>query len=357
MNLLNQLWRRGTKSRSELCRANKPAAFHPRLEVLEDRFLPSTNPTTAWVQATSAGAAVATDSTGNVYIAGGNSVAKYSSAGGYQWAASMGGAGDALAVDNLGHVDVVGSFSGTASFGSTTLIGTSSDPSHPLNPFVVQLDANTGNVLWALNPFSTASGHFASAVAVDSTGNVYVTGTNSSTNSFFATKVDPYGNLVWQDQITPNMGTWGNDNSIGGVAVSGTNVFFSGSFGLSATFATYPTGAQICTVTNAGAQTGVAAYVVELTSANQFVGGDGLPAACHRIQVSIGPKWQSRRRQQRQCLRLWSTLGRGELRQLDLEHGAVRPQRQRQRWLWLGLYREVESCAERPLGRESRHGR
>jgi hypothetical protein len=290
MGLLNRFWQRRTKRASKPRSTQGPRSYDLCLERLEDRSLPSTSPSTAWAQAvgdtsapaTSESYAVATDSAGSVYMTGfytdqflpaGSStplysaggmdifVAKYSSTGAFQWAVSMGGAGAdfgiALAADSAGHVDVAGAFSGTARFGSTTLTATGSS----YNPFVAQLDANSGAVFWATNPFPT-SGYWAYDVAVDSAANAYVTGVYPSASGF-AAKIGPNGNLLWQDQITSPI----NGSSSGRhVAVSGTNVYFSGGFNDSATFAT---GSGNYTVTSN--TSGVAAYVLNLTSNNQFV--------------------------------------------------------------------------------------
>jgi hypothetical protein len=233
----------------------------PRLEALEDRTLPASF---GWAlafgdtspPATSTGYATATDAVGNVYLTGSYSadflpagssvrltsaggtdifVAKYSRSGSFQWAVSMGGAsadeGRAIAVDSAGHVDVAGGFQGTANFGAHTLTAAGSGWS----PFVAQLDATSGTVLWATNPFA-ASGDKAFAVAVDSAGNAYVAGSSGLTvgGSPCVAKVDPNGILLWHDQITAGSGYIPDP----GVAVSGGNVYFSGGFCISATFPT-----------------------------------------------------------------------------------------------------------------------
>src|SRR5262249_53897347 len=152
-------------------------------------------------------------------------VAKYSSTGAFLWAVSMGGAGYdhayGIAVDSAGDVDVAGGFMGTAQFGSQTLTATGSG----YNPFVVQLNATTGNVLWATNPYPV-SGNTAWGIAVDSAGNAYVAGQDTSSNNAFAAKVSSNGTVSWVDQITPNYA-----GVTPSVAVSGNNAYFEGSFG------------------------------------------------------------------------------------------------------------------------------
>jgi hypothetical protein len=124
------------------------------------------------------GNAVATDSAGNVYMTGSYSgsftpagssvaltsaggsdifVAKYSRSGAFLWATSMGGAQDGaggIAVDGSGNAFIVGSYFGTATFGSTALTmpaGLSTDA------YVAKLDTN-GNPLWAKNGLNGAGG-------------------------------------------------------------------------------------------------------------------------------------------------------------------------------------------------------
>jgi hypothetical protein len=294
LKALSQSFRKQGSARTK--RTRLPASRKLSLEVLEDRSLPSAN--FGWAlavgdtspPATSMGYATATDAAGNIYLTGSYSsdfvpagssvkltcaggtdifVAKYASSGVFQWAVGMGGASAdesrAIAVDSAGHVDVAGGFQSTANFGAHTLTATGSG----WNPFVAQLDASSGTVLWATNPFA-ASGDEAFAVAVDSAGNAYVAGSSGliTGGSPRVAKVDPNGNLLWHDQINAASGVKvGGYIPDPGVAVSGGNVYFSGGFAVSATFAT---GSGNYTVTSNNAP--FAGYVLKLTSDNQFVG-------------------------------------------------------------------------------------
>jgi hypothetical protein len=291
MRLFKRLRQFGTKLKPRANSAKRAVGFRPRLETLEDRFLPSTSPSTAWAlaagdtstPATSLnGGGVVTDAAGNVYMcgkytgdfvpggaaaplysagAGDVYVVKYSPTGAFLWDVSMGGPGADLApgvaVDSAGHVDVVGGFSGTATFGSQTLTATGSG----YNPFVAQLDASSGTVSWATNPFPT-SAYFATHVALDSAGNAYVSGMAFYSNSF-AAKVGPSGNILWEDQITKASN---GSPLFDSVAVSGSNVYFAGSFNSNATISTASGNYALPESTSS-----VTAYVVNLTSNNQFV--------------------------------------------------------------------------------------
>ena len=146
---------------------------------------------------------LAVDSAGNAYITGhfystnatfgaftltnkGSAdtfIAKYNNAGNVLWARSAGGAGNdqgtRLALDTNGNCYVTGLFgSPTITFGSFTLTNVATDGSWDL--LLVKYDSN-GNVVWA----KSAGGpgfDAGNSVAVDTTGNVFVTGYFDGTN-------------------------------------------------------------------------------------------------------------------------------------------------------------------------------
>jgi hypothetical protein len=106
-------------------------------------------------------------------------VAKLSTNGAWQWAKSAGGSSDdrgrGVAVDTSGNTYITGYFHGTATFGSTTL--TSQGP--PPDVFVAKLSTN-GAWQWA----KSAGGpnyDIGADVAVDASGNTYITGYFEST--------------------------------------------------------------------------------------------------------------------------------------------------------------------------------
>jgi hypothetical protein len=169
-------------------------------------------------------ASVAVDSSGNVYTAGtfrgttdfdpsvgtanltsANNedvfVSKLDASGNYVWAKQLGGTdypqiGNSVAVDSSGNVYTTGWFSGTADFDPG--VGTENLTSAGgRDVFVSKLDTS-GNYVWAKQLGATSNDE-AQSVAVDSSRNVYTTGTFNS--AFFVSKLDSSGNLVWTKQL------------------------------------------------------------------------------------------------------------------------------------------------------------
>lgn len=209
------------------------------------------------------GYGVGTDAAGNVYVAGkyeenavfdqnttvtcaGNHdiyVAKYSSVGALQWVRTGGGPdGDyarAIAVDAAGNVYVTGEIEGTAMFGTTQVNG------HPgtNDAFVAKYDTN-GNLLWA-NYYGGYSDDKARSIAIDPTGNIYITGEYMSTATFgsftltsnggsediFVAKLDGSGNCLWAKSAG------GSDHDGGkGIKADATGAYVAGYFYGAGTF-------------------------------------------------------------------------------------------------------------------------
>ena len=222
-----------------------------------------------WLWAQSAGGtdqdrglAIALDSSGNTYVTGyfrgtvtffGNCtltgsandtifLAKLDNSGNCIWVKSAPMTGNAscrgsgIAVDNAGNVYVTGTFSGSVTFGSTTLISPGAYGGSP-DIFVAKLDS-AGNWLWAKGAGATYSDK-GNGIALDSSGNVYVTGVFQGTVSFgsntltssgfkaFVAKLDNNGNWLWAKQAEAANNSFGS-----GIAVDGSaNVYLIGTFG------------------------------------------------------------------------------------------------------------------------------
>jgi uncharacterized delta-60 repeat protein len=175
--------------------------------------------------------AIATDSQGNVYVAGNSStletnldytIVKYDADGNLLWVNHYNGSGNgidevaALTVDSQGNVYVTG-----LSWGGST-------NSHDYA--TVKYDRD-GNELWVAR-YNGPSNLFdrAIALAVDGQGNVYVTGSSEGSGSGFdyaTVKYDAEGNLLWVARYNGQ----GNQNDYArSIALDGQgNVYVTGS--------------------------------------------------------------------------------------------------------------------------------
>jgi hypothetical protein len=216
------------------------------------------------------GHAVSTDASGNIYVGGyfnsatmtigtgtltnagtGNRdffIVKFDPSGNVLWARSAGGTASdqiyGVATDPSGNVCVSGHFA-SSSFviGTTTLTnaGTSNDI------FIAKYDG-AGNNLWARSA-GTSLVDANSGIAVDGTGNIYITGdfqgsglafgtstlTGSGSGDVYIAKYDPSGNAVWGRSA----GGSGGDKGYGITADAGGNAYITGYFsGATITFGT-----------------------------------------------------------------------------------------------------------------------
>ena len=160
------------------------------------------------------------------------------------WAKQAGGTdydfGHSIAVDANGNNYVTGSFSGSSTFGTTTLTS-----SGDKDIFVAKIDHN-GNWLWA-NQAGGISYDYGRGIAVDDNGNSYITGefeesatfgtttlTSSGSYDIFVAKLDSSGNWLWAKQA------WGIGEDVGfSIAVDAKgNSYITGVFMESANFGT-----------------------------------------------------------------------------------------------------------------------
>lgn len=211
--------------------------------------------------------AVAEDVNGDVYITGyfantcdfdpgsgtfnltatGNDafVAKYNSSGGFTWAVKLGGSGTDggadIAVDFTGNVYTTGYFDGTADFdpGAGTVTFTASTG---ISDAFVSCLTSSGAYSWAAQ-LGGPSLDVGQSIALDLTGNVYVTGRFSGTADFdpgaatypltsagmedaFITKLDASGALVSAHKF----GGSSNDNGLAIAVDVNNNVLVAGYF-------------------------------------------------------------------------------------------------------------------------------
>ena len=135
--------------------------------------------------------------------------AKLDPAGNWLWAARAGGTeadeGLGIALDSAGNSYLTGLFSFSAIFGSHTVISSGFSET-----FAAKLDP-AGNFMWAVSTIRETHLVTVERIAVDSSGNVLLTGAYAGTPSFgpftitsvngypdiFATKLDTAGNWLW----------------------------------------------------------------------------------------------------------------------------------------------------------------
>ena len=218
----------------------------------------------------SAALAVAVDSNGDVLVAGsfagtvnfdGGTVtstgsvdiflAKYAGAtGAYIWAHTFGdiansgfgvtGTGNGVAVDSSNNVFLTGSFQGVVNFGGTNL----SDPSLTTDVFVAKFNA-AGVHQWSKN-FPNTALEVGRAIAVDSNGNVVITGNYNGSINFgggalptppggqvaaFVAEFNSSGTHLWSRGFPDNTSNPIGVSSNGVACDSGGNVVFTGLFG------------------------------------------------------------------------------------------------------------------------------
>jgi uncharacterized membrane protein YqhA len=168
-----------------------------------------------------------------------------SNAQGYQWAKSMGGtnddAGISIAVDGSGNVYTIGFFTGTVDFDPGARTSNLTSAGNNSDIYISKLDA-AGNFIWAKR-LGGSSVEFGFSIAVDSSGNVYTTGsfmgsvdfdpgtgssnlTSAGLFDIFISKLDSAGNFGW----AKSMGGTNDDNGVS-ISVDGSgNVYTTGYF-------------------------------------------------------------------------------------------------------------------------------
>ena len=132
-------------------------------------------------------------------------VMKLSPAGAIEWMLQVGGPGDDgandVAVDAAGNFFITGYFTGTATFGSTTLV--SASESHP-DIFVMKVNS-AGQVAWAVK-YGSALDDIGHGITVDAMGDALITGaawTNETSDmpmgesDILVMKVNTTGDIVW----------------------------------------------------------------------------------------------------------------------------------------------------------------
>lgn len=223
-------------------------------------------------------------------------VTKLNAAGTFLWAASGGGpgslsqAGSGIALDNAGNAYVTGSSNGPADFGPNVYLNNQYNEQEAL---VAKIDA-AGTWLWVARtpkPLGINSGAANGYdIAVDNSGNAYVTGFFSGTVGMFDTsrltsqgsydvfvaKLNPAGALQWATRA----GGIGLEVAQAIAVDAADNVFITGYFGGRAAFGPFA-------VTGSGFTD---AFVARLNSSGTFVGAAASNNSqhCAGIDIAVG---------------------------------------------------------------------
>ncbi len=176
---------------------------------------------------------------GPLTSAGGQDVflAKFSSSGGHTWSKRMGGTGDdsvsKVALDGSGNIVATGYFNGSVDFGGGTLSSSGG------RDIYVAKYSSTGSHVWSKRMGGTLD-DVATSVAVDGSGNVFITGNfvsssvdfgggallNSAGADIFLAKYSSGGTHVWSKRFGGSFtaNEMGNDVTTDGAG----NVFLTG---------------------------------------------------------------------------------------------------------------------------------
>ncbi len=160
----------------------------------------------------------------------------------WQWALSAGGSGwdeaNSVAVDSAGNIYLAGSFQYTAHFGSLSVTATGAE-----DIFVAKADSS-GNWLWVKKAGGYGSDS-ANSLIIDGAGNIYITGyftggagfgrhylVSSGEKDIFIAKLAPNGEWLW----SRSAGGPANDSAYSLALDSGGNVYLTGKFYETANF-------------------------------------------------------------------------------------------------------------------------
>jgi Bacterial Ig domain/Beta-propeller repeat/Thrombospondin type 3 repeat len=180
-------------------------------------------------------------------------IAKYISDGSLAWAKRASSTashfvGFGIGIDGSGNIYVTGWFQGTATFGPGEINETQLLPAGGANSMFIAKYNSDGTLAWATNPTGLSSDHNAYAIAVDGSGNSYVTGRFANTTIFgpgvsltatgftdiFVAKYDTNGTLAWAKRAGGGSGVFHEGH---GIAIDGSgNSYVTGWFGGTATF-------------------------------------------------------------------------------------------------------------------------
>jgi hypothetical protein len=172
-------------------------------------------------------------------------ISKLNSNGDFVWAKSVGGTGleqgRSLQVDSSGNVYSTGFFQGTVDFDPGASVSNLTSAAGSFDVFISKLNSN-GDLVWAKS-FGGTGSDSGSSLQVDSSGNVYSTGsfqgtvdfnpdggvsnlTSAGSDDVFISKLNSNGDLVWAKSFGGTGSDWGSSLQVD----SSGNVYSTGSF-------------------------------------------------------------------------------------------------------------------------------
>lgn len=216
-------------------------------------------------------------------------VSKLDAAGNFLWAKAMGGSGGGgimafgIAVDGSSNVITTGYYTGLTDFDPGPGVAALNTQDGGQGCYVSKLDGS-GNYVWARS-FDSPGGEAGQAIALDGSGNAYITGSYQMTVDFdpgagvvnltsvggtqdiFIVKLDGAGSLVWAKSFG------GNSADVGfGITLDKTgNIYATGEFGATADF---DPGTGVFNLTANGNFVDV--FVLKLDAAGNFSSAQGL---------------------------------------------------------------------------------
>jgi hypothetical protein len=216
---------------------NNPGEFGATAKFNSDK-------TVAWQKSISTGnssdstdlKSVGCDNLNNVYVAGTVvknwlsatksstfQVAKYNSSGAIQWQRDL-GYGFTNSVPSFGSGLAVEKTTGNLYVTGDQLIGPTTG-SQPALMTLIKYNTN-GSIVWSKSIGTSNINNHSNAVALDTTGNVYIAGNTivSSNNTAALVKYNSSGVLQWQVGLTSSVG--GNTNQFNGIAIDRSNNIF-----------------------------------------------------------------------------------------------------------------------------------
>jgi uncharacterized delta-60 repeat protein len=172
--------------------------------------------------------AMAVDAAGHVYVTGSNfATIKYDAAGIQQWVAHTAGSAAALVIDNLGNVYVAGA-------GAVTGLDLEYKTIKYNSSGMVEWAQTYGNSGFVIGPYRPPFNDAATDLAVDRAGNVYVTGMSFSTYYDLTTTVEDYATIKYNSAgerqwVARYNGPAGDDDEASALALDDSgNVYVTG---------------------------------------------------------------------------------------------------------------------------------